>query len=263
MRSFPMRRRSSARGASSTRLDEILGHTPGVDDWFVLGGFSMLDGTVESNAATAFVIFKPWEERQERRREPGRDRGALESRVLQDCRRRSVFAMVPPPIRGLGVGGGFQMEVEDRERPGWPSCRIASQEIVDGGPPAARAGRRSIRHFARPCRSCFVDINRVKVKTTGVPLSDVFGTLEDMLGSAYVNDFNKFGRDVSGPRSGGQPISYAIRTISAGSKSGIATATMVPIGTLARVEKVRGPQVITRYNLFPARDDHRLLGSGL
>lgn len=97
----------------------------------------------------------------------------------------------------------------------------------------------------------FVDINRVKVKTTGVPLSDVFATLEDILGSAYVNDFNKFGRTFQvrvQAASQFRTQSDDIGRLEVRNSHG----DMVPIGTLAKVEKVRGPQVITRYELFPA-----------
>jgi HAE1 family hydrophobic/amphiphilic exporter-1 len=231
------------------RLDGIFKDTPGVEGWFVLGGFSMLDASVESNAATAFVIFKPWEQRTA----ADQSQDAIIqhiNRQLYDIAEASTFAMVPPPIRGLGVGGGFQMEVEDRENSGLGELQQRLQEILNDAQERPELAQVNST-FRATVPQLFLDINRVKAKTAGVPLTDVFGTLEDTLGSAYVNDFNKFGRTfqvrvqaVSQFRKRPEDVArLEVRN---------ARGEMVPLGSLAKVEKIRGPQVITRYNLFPA-----------
>jgi len=99
------------------RLDDVFGQTRGVTDWFVLGGFSVLEGTAQSNAATCFVMFDDWKKRD---REGLSQDAILASlrRQFYDIQEAIVFAMVPPPIRGLGVGGGFQLQIEDREGAG-------------------------------------------------------------------------------------------------------------------------------------------------
>jgi len=94
------------------KMNRIIAATPGVADWNSWGGRSILDGTTAANAGTVFVVFKPWEER-----------GAKLSQdvILGNLRRQFAtiqdgitFAISPPAIRGLGVGGGFQMQIEDR-----------------------------------------------------------------------------------------------------------------------------------------------------
>jgi HAE1 family hydrophobic/amphiphilic exporter-1 len=230
------------------RLDDVFGQTRGVTDWFVLGGFSVLEGTAQSNAATCFVMFDDWKKRD---REGLSQDAILASlrRQFYDIQEAIVFAMVPPPIRGLGVGGGFQLQIEDREGAGLVEVQDRVQEIVaEANQQPELAQVNSTFRVGVP--QIYVDVNRVKVKTTGVALTEVFGTLESMLGSAYVNDFNKFGR------------TFQVRVQAASQfrqspddlqrlEVRNARGQMIPLGTLARIQRTRGPQVITRYNMFP------------
>jgi HAE1 family hydrophobic/amphiphilic exporter-1 len=230
------------------RLDKIFKDTPGVENWFVLGGFSLLDGAASSNAATIFVIMEDWDERET----ADESQDAILGRFRKEfagIQEAIVFPLVPPPIQGLGVGGGFQMQVEDREGVGLDELQQRVQAIVaEANQSGQFAGVNSTFRAGVP--QVFVDVNRVKVMRTDVPLADVFSTLQGMLGSTYVNDFNKFGR------------TYQVR-VQADSKfrqnadeigqlqvrNG--KGQMVPLGTLADVRKTIGPQIISRYNLFP------------
>ena len=141
----------AARGrARSTRSSR---DTPGVADWNTIGGNSVLDGATASNAATFYVVFKPWEERTDAEPQPGRDPRRPAPAARRRSRRRSRSSFPPPSIRGLGVAGGFQMQLEDRGGVGLP----ALQQMVAGD--AARRQRRragsprSTRPSAPACRS--------------------------------------------------------------------------------------------------------------
>src|SRR5690606_4959825 len=92
---------------------------------------------------------------------------------------------------------------------------------------------------------------RVKVKTLDVPLSNVYGTLQAMLGSAYVNDFNKFGRTYQVRVQADQRFRAEPQNIE---KLQVRTSSgeMLPLGTVATVERSFGPQILNRYNLYPA-----------
>ena len=101
---------------------------------------------------------------------------------------------MPPPILGLGNGSGYSLFVEDRADLGYGALQNAVQC-------ASRARSRRRRAWAsrsaatRPtCRSSMREVDRVKAKAQGVPLTELFDTLQTYLGSAYVNDFNRFGR---------------------------------------------------------------------
>jgi HAE1 family hydrophobic/amphiphilic exporter-1 len=231
------------------RLNKIFKDTPGVAEWFVLGGFSVLDATAEPNAATAFVIFKDWDERTS----PETTQDAILAHLQREfygVEEAVIFAMVPPPIRGLGVAGGFQMMVEDREGASLIELQQQTEQIV-----AAANQQPQFAQVATTFRAgvpqLYVDVNRVKVKTTGVPLTEVFATLQGMLGSTYVNDFNKFGRTFQVRLQGASQFRNRPRDI-AKLEVRNSKGQMLPLGSVINVEMTRGPQIITRYNLYPA-----------
>jgi HAE1 family hydrophobic/amphiphilic exporter-1 len=230
------------------RLDKVFAETPGVEHWFVLGGFSLLDGAVMSNSAACFVIFKDWKERTS----PAESQNAILAHLSREFRQIEeavVFAFPPPSIQGLGVSGGFQMQVQDRGGGDLADLQARAQDIV-----AAANQRSELRDvhstFRATVPQLYINIDRVKVKRTEVPLSDVFATLQAMLGSTYVNDFNKFGRTYQVRVQGESRFRQDINVISQLDVRN-ANGQMVPLATVAEIEKTVGPQVIGRYNLFP------------
>ena len=232
------------------KLNVILKETPGVKSWFMLGGNSILDGAIASNAAAFYISFKPWEERAG---QPGMSQEEIIGNILgqaQSVREAVVFAFPPPAIRGLGVSGGFQMQLQDRGGVGLQEMQAMVAEMVaDGNRQSGLKGLQST--FRANVPQIFVDVDRVKVKSLGVPLDSVFNTLQSALGSAYVNDFNKFGKTYQVRVQADQEFRLKpedIRRLQVRNNEG----KMVPIGTLARVETVMGPQIIPRYNLYPA-----------
>src|SRR4051794_11533369 len=111
------------------RLNALFADTPGVDNWFVLGGVSLLDGANVPNAATSFIVYKPWDERPNR----GQSQDAILARVRRefaDIQGAVIFAFIPPAIQGLGTTGGFQMQVEDREGENLQELQQRVQQLV-------------------------------------------------------------------------------------------------------------------------------------
>ena len=95
-------------------VSAIIKEVPGVESWFLIGGMSVLDGSAASNAAAMYVTFTPWSARTGR---PGLSQEEIIAEIVARCgrvREASVFAFAPPAIEGLGVAGGFQMQIEDR-----------------------------------------------------------------------------------------------------------------------------------------------------
>ncbi|HJZ55709.1 MAG TPA: efflux RND transporter permease subunit, partial [Gemmataceae bacterium] len=255
------------------KLNAAFRETPGVDQWFVLGGFSLLDGTAAPNAATAFIAWKDWKYRTT----PELQQEALVARVqkeLGSLQEAFVLVLVPPAIQGLGVAGGFQMQIEDRSGVGLGALQEGTQAVVDAAnrrpevkvnPPTFRAGVPQI----------YLNIDRTKAEKMGVKMSDVFGTLQANLGSVYVNDFNKFGRtwqvrvqaspafrggtnvirrlEVPGREIPATTIGPALGSLGlgGGDQMRLTTRARVPLGTLLSTEVVIGPQSIIRYNLYP------------
>ena len=232
----------------SARIGAILGPMPGVRNWFVLGGFSLLDGTNASNAATSFIIFDDWSEREG----AGLDLSAMTGRLAAEfgaIQEANVFAIVPPAIQGLGVGGGFQLQVEDRVGQGREALAAAVQELVGEAAHGPEIGQ-AFSTFRPGVPQVYVDVNRVQAKQLGLQLGDVFGTLQAALGSLYVNDFNKFGRTYQVRVQADDEFRMEpddVRRLFVRNQQG----EMVPLGAVARVESSFGPETIGRYNLYP------------
>ena len=223
--------------------------TPGRRRWNTIGGNSVLDGTTASNAATFYIVFKPWEERTD----PSLSQDAIVGNLRQEfsqLQEGMTFVFPPPSIRGLGVAGGFQMQIEDRGNVGLAALGQIVQEMMRDG--AAQTSLTALNSTFRPgVPQLYADVDRTKVKTLGIPLGSVFGTLQAYLGSAYVNDFNLFGRTYQ-VRVQAEPAFRTTATDIRQLDVRNAQGKMVPLGTVVDVQDTVGPQIIPRYNLYPS-----------
>jgi HAE1 family hydrophobic/amphiphilic exporter-1 len=231
------------------QVNQIVEKTPGVQDWFAIGGFSLLDGSSASNAATFFITFKDWSQR----RDPSLSQGALLGRLqgeLSQIKEAFVMVFPPPAIRGLGVRSGFQMQVEDRDNVGLGELQQVVGRIIEAA--QSQSGLAALNtNFRSGVPQLYIDVDRVKVKSLDIPLSGVFGTLQTYLGSAYVNDFNKFGRTFQVRVQADQQFRVQpddIRRLEVRNRQG----NMIPLGSVVKVSHAFGPQIITRYNLYPS-----------
>jgi len=230
------------------RMSKIFASTPGVEHWFVLGGFSLLDGTNASNGATAFAAWSDWSKRTT----PDLSQESLVARLQKEFAQMQesfILVLVPPSIQGLGVAGGFQMQIEDREGVGPEILQERTQAVIDEARKSPEIGGAS-SSFRAGVPQLYLNIDRVKAERMGVMLSDVFATLQANLGSVYVNDFNKFDRTYqvrvqADARFRSDPS--RLRRLEVRNRTG----QRVPLATLLIPETRIGPQSIIRYNLYP------------
>jgi HAE1 family hydrophobic/amphiphilic exporter-1 len=230
------------------QIDGILKETKGVADWIVLGGYSLIDATNASNAAAIWVTLDPWSERTESDLKQEAILANLQGHFsrIQDS---IIYGFFPPSIPGLGVAGGFQMQIEDRGGVGLQELDVMVREIIqDGNAQTQLAGLNTTFRVDVP--QLFAEVDRTKAKRLGIPLTEVFGTLQTYLGSAYVNDFNKFGRTWQVKVQADHKFRIEPRDIR-GLEVRNAEGKMVPVGTLVSVDRIVGPQTILRYNLYP------------
>ena len=219
-----------------------------IENWFVLGGLSLLDGTNAPNGATAFVTWTDWSERNS----PDLRIETLQMRIqmeLAQTQEAFILVLIPPSIQGLGVAGGFQMQIEDREGVGLAALGERTQAVIDEARKSPDIGMAATT-FRAGVPQIYLNIDRVKAERMGVFVSDIFATLQANLGSVYVNDFNKFDRtyqvrvqaDARFRGDLNQINRLEVRNRDGG---------RVPLSTLLGVETRIGPQSITRYNLYP------------
>jgi HAE1 family hydrophobic/amphiphilic exporter-1 len=230
------------------KIDAILKQTSGVANWVIFGGFNLIDGTAASSNAIVFATLAPWEERTEPELQQEVILAKMQ-RQFSQIRESIIYAFLPPAISGLGVAGGFQIQIEDRGGVGLKELNAMVREIIqDGNAQTGLAGLNTTFQIDVP--QLFAEVDRTKAKTLGIPLSEVFDTLQAYLGSAYVNDFNKFGRTWQVMAQADHQFRTRpddIRNLDVRNAKG----EMVPLGTLIAVENTVGPQTILRYNLYP------------
>ncbi|MBP7933147.1 MAG: efflux RND transporter permease subunit [Phycisphaerae bacterium] len=242
------------------RVDAIVRGTKGVKHTVAVAGQSFLLGANGSNFGSLFIVLDDFENR------PGRE---LYSEVIAMKLRRTFFVEVQdamvgvfgaPPVDGLGTAGGFKIMLQDRGSNGLAALQEQTDNLVArANQQPGLAGVSSMFRANTP--QLYVDVDRVKCKTLGVPLNHVFNTLQANLGGLYVNDFNQFDRTWqvniqadSSFRSRPEDVAQL--------KVRNATGNMVPLGAVAKVEETSGPVMINRYNMFPAASINGATQSG-
>jgi HAE1 family hydrophobic/amphiphilic exporter-1 len=231
------------------KIDAVLERTPGVSAWVTLGSFSVLDSTVSANAAAFYIILDPFEERPD----SSLSQDAIIARLrgeFAEIQEGIAFVFVPPAIFGLGAAGGFQLELQDRGGLGLAALQRTAMEMArDGNAQAGLVGLNTT--FRATVPQLFVDVDRTQAKTSGVPLENVFSTMQAYLGSKYVNDFNRFGRTYQVKVQADHEFRIQpddIKRLYTRNTAG----RMVPLGAIVSVREELGPQMVRRYNLYPS-----------
>jgi multidrug efflux pump len=229
-------------------MTDIALKTPGVLHSVEFPGLNAVHFTNTPNTATVFLALDGAEHRQHTAAQIA---GELSGKFagIKDA---LAFAIMPPPILGLGTGAGFSVYVEDRGDRG-------SGEL--GGAVWGLAGTLAKTPGFLPAFSSFqsnvpqldLKIDRTKAKMQGVALSDLFETLQVYLGSAYVNDFNRFGRTYQVIAQADGAFRTHVEQI-ADLKTRNTQGQLVPVGSVVDVNQTYGPDPVVRYNGFPAAD---------
>jgi multidrug efflux pump len=232
------------------RMVKIAGKTPGVKHTLAIPGQSFVLNAVNSNFGSMFVILDSFHDR------PGHE---LYSDTIALSLRRQFFAEIleaqvavfgAPAVDGLGNAGGFKLMIEDLAGGQLADLQAEADRLATLG--NATPGLVGLfNSFRSNAPQLFIDIDRTKCKAMGVPLNDVFNSLQVYLGGYYVNDFNQFGRTWQvniQADSGFRADPDDIRSLKVRNSRG----QMVPLGTLATIEEIGGPVMITRYNMRTA-----------
>src|SRR5438132_184326 len=236
--------------AVSRKIDALLAATPEVDSYNTIAGFSLLSNSAATNSGFYFVALKNWSER------PGSQHTAeavirrLNQRLSSTVHEAVAFAFAPPAIPGLGYAGGFSMWIQDRSGADVPFLEKHLNEFM-----AAARKRPEVASINTVWRASvpqiYADVDRDKVLKQGVDLRSVYQTMQAFLGGAFVNQFNRFGRQwkvyLQAEGDQRETVSdigdYYVRN-NAGQ--------MVPLSTFVSTRRIHGPEFTNRYNLFRA-----------
>ena len=240
-------------GASLERTDaaanevlEILKSEPDINHVVAVKGFSILKGVASSNSAFMVVVLKDWDDRPER----SQHQMALLRRVqgkLWALPSSTSMAFATPAIPGVGNVSGLDYRLLDTL--GQPPDQLeAIAKGIVGSAIQSPAIATAFTSFRSGIPLIDVEVDRVKAKDQGIPLASVFGSMQAMLGSLYVNDFNLYGRtfrvmiqaDGSFRNDEGDIGRIFVRN---------SNGEMVPLSTLVSTKPTLGPEMLARYNL--------------
>jgi multidrug efflux pump len=233
------------------QMTDIIRAQPGTEDVVAFPGLSVNGFAPASNGAIMFATLKPFSDRGGQEQSALSIVGALAGK-LGSIKEAYVGVVPPPPVQGLGLLGGFKMQIEDRSSLGYSGLNNVVQEFVGAANQAPGiAGVFSSYQIGVP--QIYADIDRVKAKNEGVPLSNVFEAMQVYLGSLYVNDMNLFGRTY-------QVIAQAEAPYRARKEDILELQTrnerggMVPLGAVMTVRDSFGPDFVQHYNGFLTAD---------
>jgi HAE1 family hydrophobic/amphiphilic exporter-1 len=230
------------------KVDDILAHTHGVAAYDGIAGFSLLSNTSSSYSGFYFIAFDPWDERHD----PALSAKALVRNINMQLAKQIPeaigFAFGPPAIPGLGTAGGFTFMLQDRSGGTVGQLYDALEKLQ------AEARKRPelgglVSTFRPSAPQLYVNIDQDRVLKQGLQFSEVYQTLQAFLGGAYVNQFNRFGRqwkvylqaEPEYRTSADKINNFYVRT---------AKGQMVPLGSLVTIKRVSGPEYTNRFNLY-------------
>ncbi|MGA2411256.1 MAG: efflux RND transporter permease subunit [Candidatus Binataceae bacterium] len=232
-----------------TAMDAVFRQTRGIKGWVTIGGYSGIDSAKISTVITTFAVFDDWDKRP---------KGFTQAGVISELKKKfrairaASFAVLPPsPIPGLGNAFGFQMMVEDRGGVGLHELQKAEQQIIQAAQDKPGFLLMAFSTFSADSPQIYLDIDRVMARSLGVTVNNVFQTLQTYLGSSYINQFDKFNQNFQVRIQAEADYRKQLRDIG-DLYAANETGEMVPLGSLLQVHRVLGPELVTRYNLYPA-----------
>ena len=220
----------------------------GLKSIMFVNGFSMLSGNGE-NQALGVATLKPWDERTS----PELQLDSMLRHIrgeLSTIPSASILAFVPPAISGMGVVGGFDFRLQGVEDQTPREMAAVAQGLALAASQDPNI-LTAYTTYSANVPQIFVDLDRAKAQTLGVPVSRVFSALQSQMGSRYVNDFNLYSRVYQVKVQAQYQYRDQVEDVSrlyVRNDEG----NMVPLSTLVKLTTVLGPQSIYRYNQFPA-----------
>ncbi|MBE9609169.1 efflux RND transporter permease subunit [Chitinilyticum piscinae] len=232
------------------RFDQMAMRNENVESVVTFSGFDILSGAIISNSGISFITLKDWSERQG----AGNDSFAL-AKKLQGMGYMGLtdgFAATfnPPPIMGMSTTGGLEGYLQNRGTGDAKAFSAEVQRFVEAAKKRPEFSSVSTT-FRANVPQIYLDLDREKAKALGVPINNVFDTMQATFGQVYVNDFNKFGRTYRvqlQSEADYRAKPEDIRNVFVRSQHG----DMIPLNSLVTVKNSAGPELVERFNVFQA-----------
>lgn len=233
----------------SGKVSEISLKNPAVEHFVELAGFSYIDSLNRTSQGTNFIVLKDWDQRE--------DVSEQATSVLSELMRSTyglpqapVYFFNPPSIQGLGTVGGFEFWIENRGNSDYAELEAVTRKIIAKSKDKPQLAN-LMTTISANSQLLYLDLDKEKARAMGVSINDIYTSLQSYFGSYYVNNFNKYGRVyqvliMAQPKWRSTPSD--IEQIYVKNK----TDQMVPLASLVTIKNEAGPNLISRFNAFPA-----------
>jgi HAE1 family hydrophobic/amphiphilic exporter-1 len=212
--------------------------------------FAGLDGATFSTAPNAGAMFIPLKPHADR---ANADVIANELRgAFSGINGGNILVVPPPPVRGIGTGGGWKMLIEDRSNMGYKALEGAAFAMMMKANQTPGITSAFTTFNTRTPR-LFADVDRERAEQLGVPVENVFSTLGTYLGSTYINDFNFLGRTYRVTAQADAPYRDQVSDVGH-LRTRSASGQMVPLDAVMTLKNDSGPYRVVRYNLYPSAE---------
>ena len=238
----------------TSSLRELIKDEPSLTYTVAVNGVDLIGGGNKTNAATMFVRMKHWDDRDM----SADELAAFVSSQGGTLPEATVRAFGPPPIRGLGSAGGFEFYLQARGNVSSLELEQATQQFIgklDAHPQLSPSNT----FFRAAVPQLRVDVEREKALALGIPVDDVFETLQSTMGALYVNDFNKFGRTYRVQVQAEAPYRAKPEDLGNVYVRSTTTGEMIPLKAVITVTNTIGPEQLERFNGFIAA---KVIGNG-
>jgi len=230
------------------KVAKLVAQDSSVESVTAITGFSVLSGAMAANTGTLFVVLNHWDDRPEPENLVFNVARRINGQAFAAVPEAQVYAITPPAVPGMGAVGGLELMLEDTlARSPAELASVLNTVVVEGN--QTRGLTSVFSTYRANVPQYFIDVDRVKAKNLGVPLNEIFITLQAQMGSLYINDFNKFGQTYrvimqaeSSYRSDLSDLDHFYLRSSSGQ--------MVPLSTLVTTRPILGPDLAQRYNLY-------------
>ncbi len=247
-------------GASSSRTQAVMDQmvkiiaqkVPAVKNYTGVGGLNAINFTFKPSSGTMFLQMKPWDERTDKADQLEGVIGRLQKEFAA-IKGANIVVIPPPAIPGLGNTGGFSFQLEQREQSGDIKAFEATvNKFVAAANQRPEIGR-AFTFFTAKTPGYQVTVDRDQAKKLGVPLTNIFGTMSTYMGSTYINDFTRYGRNF---RVVAQADTFYRKDIADISDYYVQNQAgqQVPLGSLITTKVVENAPLISHYNLFRAAE---------
>jgi hydrophobe/amphiphile efflux-1 (HAE1) family protein len=227
--------------------------TPGIEHVIGFPGLSANGFVNLDNAAVVFFPLTDFDKRTTKDLSGTALAGTL-IKKFQTIGDANILVISPPPVQGLGTTGGFKLYLQDRGGQGYDALAKVTADVLNQARQQKELfGLATYTTFQNGVPQLYADVDRVKAKRQGIPLSNIFSTLQAYLGSTYINDFNKFGRTFRVYAQAEAQYRAHPEDV-ANLKTRNANGDMVPIGAISNIHFVTGPDRVAHYNVYLASD---------